>query len=188
MLILPRIIYFFITGIVFAGIDLPRTTTPVMLPVLIGSFMLLYNKNFSFLIKASALFLIFLGGLLNFYSAKDFIKKNDEFEERYSQAYSLLNGINYSCLSSGKVALDTSFENRPPMWGDSDNKYGLSSKVYMGSCAEKITLKNSNDLREFGAIVFYKDDLAEVQRYDEFERNLDWKKLSNKNVIIFLRR
>ena len=187
-LILPGIIYFLITGIIFAGIDLPRTTTPVILPVLIGSFIFLCSKDFSFFIRASFLSLIFLGGLINFFNSRGFIAMHDELEERYIQAYTLLDEIDYACEDSGKVALDTSFENRAPMWGDSDNKYGLSSKVYMGSCAEKIILDKDISINKYGAIVFFKDDLVQVQKYDDFEMNPIWKKLNIENTIIFIRR
>ena len=188
VLLIPSIFYFILIGIIFAGLDLPRTTSPIMFPILIGAIILILNYKVFETNKFLVTLFFILSALLNLYKSIIEIDKHDYEEEKYANAFGLLKQSGYKCLVNRKIGIDQSFENRPPMWGGSDNKYGLSSKVYMGSCAEKILLKNSNDLREFGAIVFYKDNLTEVQTYTEFEGNPDWRKLSNKNVIIFLRR
>lgn len=138
-------LYFIIIGFVFAGIDLPRTTSPVYVIIL---FYIL--KRIS--VSNKFLFFSYIILLINIYPIYLQNINIHKEENRYYNAYNFL--INNS-IKDRVIYLSRDFENRNNMWG-SANKYGLKSTVYDSNNIIMLELNGVPDVCP--DVVFFKVD------------------------------
>tara|TARA_B100000925_G_C21893243_1_gene423787 strand:- start:187 stop:903 length:717 start_codon:yes stop_codon:yes gene_type:complete len=147
ILILPSILYFLFVPIIFAGIDLPRTTGVVLLPALVG-FIYLITKEMDVLetkiLKSVFLTLIFTSFIFNLFDSRNQISEFYFEEIKYFNAQQIIDNNKIPCNQNSIIGIDNSFDNRPLIWGGMRG-YGLESKVYLGEeCTVKVDISDQN--------------------------------------------
>jgi len=136
-LILPALSYLFFTGIIFAGIDLPRITAPISILLVIG-FLNIYHKKYSCR-KAVYLIVIYVFVLIYFIAPiiqKGWNMRDVNDNSDYAFARSIIPIETNNCSrDTPSILVTNSFDSRlrAPGWGI-DEVYGLASKVYYGKC------------------------------------------------------
>lgn len=140
LLLYPSVLYFITVGAIFSGIDLPRTTSVVMIPIII----FLYSKLLNGCKFSLPVILAFLSSLcVNVYSADKYAQNEFAVEGRYNVAFAAI-GVDKDHCETGSILILESFDDRSEMWGGGSS-YGLMSEVYLGDCAVQYGMLSSSN-------------------------------------------